>query len=110
MIWPAIGADLNAMAAPIIGAIHQQAANAYLSHFAQDDFRAPGRVEFHRQGDELENRDHEVADDHHVKRDGPGQKMKEKQIKSLPLYAEGRATKAPTAEAVACRMAVRTHR
>jgi hypothetical protein len=41
MIWPAIGADLNAMAAPIIGAIHQQAANAHLPHFAQDDFPRP---------------------------------------------------------------------
>jgi|SRR2546423_5345804 hypothetical protein len=41
MIWPAIGADLNAMAAPIIGAIHQQAANAHLPHFAQGDFPRP---------------------------------------------------------------------
>jgi hypothetical protein len=34
MIRPTVGADLNAMAAPIIGAVDQKATNAHLSHFA----------------------------------------------------------------------------
>jgi hypothetical protein len=39
MIRPSIGADPYCVRAPVVGAIHQEAANAGRSHFPEGDFR-----------------------------------------------------------------------
>ena len=43
MIGPAVGADLDLMAAPVVAAIDQYVANAGGAHFAEGDFLRVGR-------------------------------------------------------------------